>query len=363
MTLRSAARPHVLVIGSGIIGASIAWHLAFDGARVSMIDARTPGGVATGNSWAWINASWGNPEPYFRLRARSMAEWRRLERDVPELQVAWRGSLLWDLEPAALEAYAVEHGSWGYDLRLVDRVEMARIEPRLAAPPEFAAHAPGEGSVEPLAASGALLAAAMARGVAVLAPTTVRRLVLDRGRVAGVETDTVRIEADEVVVAAGVGTAALAATAGVTLPLKASSAMLVASRPMEPLLNGLVVTPQMELRQTAEGRLLAATDFDDTDPGSDAETAAAALFDAVRRTIRTDTPIVPEFHRVGHRPIPNDGFPAVGRADGIAGLYLAVTHSGITLAPAIGRFAADEILTGARNALLAPYGPMRFGPI
>jgi len=37
-------------------------------------------------------------------------------------------------------------------------------------------------------------------------------------------------------------------------------------------------------------------------------------------------------------------------------------HSGITLAPAIGRFVADEIMTGQRDALLEPYGPDRFSP-
>ncbi len=52
----------------------------------------------------------------------------------------------------------------------------------------------------------------------------------------------------------------------------------------------------------------------------------------------------------------------VGRVDGIAGLYVAVMHSGITLAPAIGRFVADEIMTGQRDALIEPYGPDRFSP-
>ena len=60
----------VIVIGAGIIGAAIAWHLAKAGAVVTVIDEGKPGGVATPNSWGWINASWGNPEPYFRLRMR-----------------------------------------------------------------------------------------------------------------------------------------------------------------------------------------------------------------------------------------------------------------------------------------------------
>src|SRR5262245_8605566 len=72
------AEKKIVVVGAGIVGASIAWHLTKAGAPVTIVDAGDAGGVATPGSFAWINASWGNPEPYFRLRIRSMAEWRRL---------------------------------------------------------------------------------------------------------------------------------------------------------------------------------------------------------------------------------------------------------------------------------------------
>ena len=67
-----------------------------------------------------------------------------------------------------------------------------------------------------------------------------------------------------------------------------------------------------------------------------------------------------DFHTVGYRPAPIDGFPIIGRAEGMDGLYIAVMHSGITLAPAVGLFAAREILYGERDPLLAPYGVSRF---
>ena len=73
----------IIVVGAGIIGASIAWHLAKAGAEVTVIEAGEPGGVATRNSWAWINASWGNPETYFRLLNAPVEEWRRIDREVP----------------------------------------------------------------------------------------------------------------------------------------------------------------------------------------------------------------------------------------------------------------------------------------
>jgi glycine/D-amino acid oxidase-like deaminating enzyme len=114
----------------------------------------------------------------------------------------------------------------------------------------------------------------------------------------------------------------------------------------------------VELRQTAAGRLLAIGDVDDAEAGGDG--GAAALLDTVRGMIASGASLSAEYHAVAHRPMPLDGFPIVGRADGIGGLYTAVTHSGITLAPAIGRFVADEILAGRRDELLAPYGVERF---
>ena len=158
------------------------------------------------------------------------------------------------------------------------------------------------------------------------------------------------------IVAAGAGAAAIAATAGLALPISTPPALLVVTKPYAKLLNGLVMTPAMQLRQTADGRFSAAAGFDGTDPGDDGAAAAADLFGAVKDLLPSAASLAFDFHVVGRRPIPRDGFPIVGRAEGIDGLYVAVTHSGITLAPAIGRFVAEEIVTGHRDPLLAPFG-------
>jgi glycine/D-amino acid oxidase-like deaminating enzyme len=355
-----ADHPNVIVVGAGIIGASIACHLAKAGARVTIIEAGEPGGIATRNSWAWINASWGNPEIYFRLRIRSMAEWRRLEREIPDLRVAWLGGLIWDIPPDELEAYAKEHASWGYGIRRVDRGEAARIEPQLRHPPDFALHVAEEGSVEPLAAAQALLAAAKALGVKIIANRPVRQLICRNGRVTGVETETGALEADEVVVAAGAGTAKLAASAGYALPLDTPPGLLIASKPHAKLLNGLVMSPGLHVRQTPEGRLLGGADFGGSDPGADATATSLDLFEAMRGMFKDGGALEYSHHTVGYRPMPGDGFPVVGRPPKIDGLYFAVLHSGITLAPAVGVFAAEEIVVGTRNDLLKPYGPERF---
>ena len=355
-----AARRDIIVIGGGIIGASIAWHLVEAGASVRLI-AERPGGVATPTSFAWINASWGNPEAYFRLRTRSMAEWRRLADKVPGLGLAWTGGLCWDLSHDELLAFADGHASWGYDIRRVSRAEAAAIEPNVKDLPELALHVRDEGAAEPVAATLALIGNARDAGLDLLDGVTVTGLVATGGRLTGVRTGDGIIEADAVVLASGTSVPQLAATIGLDVPVEAPPGLIVHSRPGPKLLNGLVIATELHVRQTREGRIIAGSDFGGTDPGSDPDGAARELFEKLRAFLTGGESLEMDFYTVGYRPTPKDGFPILGEAMGIEGLYLAVTHSGITLAPAIGRFAAEEIMTGAREPLLAPYRLARFG--
>jgi glycine/D-amino acid oxidase-like deaminating enzyme len=280
---------------------------------------------------------------------------------VPGIAPAWTGGLCWDLPAAKLEEYAREHGDWGYGIRRVDRDRALSIEPGLARPPDVALFVAEEGAVEPQNAAGMLVANAAQRGARFISRTPVTAILEKADAVRGVETAAGEIAADEVVLAAGSGTPALAAMAGASVPMTTPPGLLVHSRPCTPLLNGLVLAPELHMRQTAEGRIVAGSDFGGADPGEDAEAAAQALFAEVKSMLQAADSLQYDFHTVGYRPTPADGFPIVGRPNSRSGLYLAVMHSGITLAPAVGRFVAEEILAGRRDPLLAPYGPDRFG--
>jgi glycine/D-amino acid oxidase-like deaminating enzyme len=59
------------------------------------------------------------------------------------------------------------------------------------------------------------------------------------------------------------------------------------------------------------------------------------------------------------RPVPADGYPAVGPAPACPDVYAAVTHSGVTLGPLLGRLISQELLDGAPTELLEPYRPTR----
>ena len=67
-----------------------------------------------------------------------------------------------------------------------------------------------------------------------------------------------------------------------------------------------------------------------------------------------------EASRIGTRPMPVDGLPMLGFLPGIEGLYIVVSHSGITLGPLWGRVAAAEVYEGKKDPRLEPFRPDRF---
>lgn len=103
----------------------------------------------------------------------------------------------------------------------------------------------------------------------------------------------------------------------------------------------MVNTPDFDLRQVGADRLVAAAD-------SPERTLAA-----IRSTFRGAANVEMLGSRVGVRPMPVDGEPIVGPVATVPGLYVTVLHSAVTLAPAVGRLVAGELVDGTVEPLLA----------
>lgn len=317
----------LLVVGAGIVGASIAYHAARAGAVVTLVDAARPGAGVTGDSFAWIGASGVRTGPAAGLRATATEEYRRLEAELPGLPVTWSGSLSWGAADGAPEA--------GPGQEIVDAATLATLEPTLREPPEWAVWAPGDGSVDPVGVTERLVAGARAHGASVHPDTPVTAVRRDAGgRIVGVETVAGPLSGATVVVAAGVATAALAARLGLYVPVDPSPATLFRFSAPADLVRTVVSNDDFDLRQVAPDRLHAAAD-------SPVRTLAA-----VRSTFRGAGDVELLSTRFGARPMPADGEPIIGPVAELPGLYLAVMHSAVTLAAAVGRLVARELVDG-----------------
>ena len=110
----AGARLRVGVVGGGIVGASIALHLARAGASVWLFEKAAPAQGATRNSFAWVNA-FVDDAHYRTLRLESMAAYHALDRAL-SLGMVWAGYLNW-----ASDAAEVAESGRKEDLRATSR--------------------------------------------------------------------------------------------------------------------------------------------------------------------------------------------------------------------------------------------------
>ncbi|PCD30582.1 hypothetical protein AU210_010263 [Fusarium oxysporum f. sp. radicis-cucumerinum] len=168
----SVANSNVVVVGGGIVGASIAWHLSSE-TNVTII-AEDIGGVATPNSFAWLNAASSDKKFYYDFRLRSLEHWREIEKAVENLPIHWGGTTSWDKSPRELEEEQKNLTAWGYDVIRVDKTEISKREPRIEETklPEWGLGYDQEGALEAEKAAELLINLAKDSGAKVLETKT-----------------------------------------------------------------------------------------------------------------------------------------------------------------------------------------------
>jgi glycine/D-amino acid oxidase-like deaminating enzyme len=341
----------LVVVGAGIVGASVAYHAARLGAGVTLLDRGLPGFGVTGDSFAWIGASGVPPGPVAALRRAATREYRRLEEELPGVRVRWTGSLSWPYDPSTpLDDDQVE----------VDAAAIAGLEPHLHEPPSRALRTPGDGAVDPVAVTEALVAGARSHGAEVLVGATVTALRGGAGRFRGVETSRGPLEAAAVVLAAGADVPVLCAPTGFAVPIVPSPAVLVRFAAPDALVRTLLATPDLEVRQTADGTLLVALEHSGELTRDDLTATGRRALADLGSLLRGAEGVRLVSARIGWRPVAPDGEPVIGPVPGAHGVHLAVLHSGVSLAAVVGRLAARELVLGEEAVELRGCRPARF---
>lgn len=367
----------VLIVGAGIVGSALAYHLARAGAEVTIIDTGEPGGGTTSASFAWLNAFHKAPRAYHDLNVAGLAEHERLGAALgaaPWLHLD--GGLQWAAtsdERAALSRDAERLASWDYPIEaLAPETVMRDLEPGLRLDPERVEevwYTPSEGWIDAPRLAHELLRQARSAGARLIAADAVVAIAVTNGQVVGVTLASgTMLPASRIVVCAGAASGAVTALAGVSLPLDRVPGLLALTSREASALRHVCHARDVAIRPDTSGGLLLghAATFDATidaaTPTVPAPSACAELLSRARRYVPTLSTARVQRARIGVRPIPRDGLAIAGPCPEVEGLFVAVTHSGVTLGPLLGRLLARELATGTKAAQLEPFRPARFGP-
>jgi glycine/D-amino acid oxidase-like deaminating enzyme len=372
-----------VVAGAGVLGVCLAARLAEAGARVTLLDQDQPGQAATRSSFAWLNSNDKAPRGYHDLNHAGIRAWGQLAATLGG--PAWyrpSGNLEWAASTpgrAELAARVRRLAGWGYPARLIGAAEAVALEPSLRLPrpaPEIAWF-PGEGYLLTEAMVSHLLERATKHGVTALTGTSGQVTDLEPGSAGGgpsVRTAAGQvISADVVVCCAGTHVPHLAALAGAAGPIRlvpwaepgaAAPGLVVQAGPMAaPGLTRMVHAPEVYLRPHAGGLVhLEAPDaaVDLHTPDEDLRRWAGELLDRARQVTGGLDDAAVTGYRVCVRPMPADGQSIVGWLPGAPGVYVAVTHSGVTLGAHLAGLITAELLGSPATAELAPFRPGRF---
>ena len=370
------------MIGAGVLGVCVAARLAEAGAGVTLLDQAQPGHAATRSSFAWLNANDKAPRAYHDLNHAGMRAWAALAASVggaawyrPVGNIEWAASAP---QRARLAARVRRLAGRGYPARLIDVGQAAELEPALRLPPSAGGVGwfPGEGYLLTERLVSDLAERAAQRGATVLTGEPGRVIGLDAvgGAVVAVRTATGQvIPADTVVCCAGRWVPELAALVGAACPIPlvpwaepgaTAPGLVVQAGPVTPPGPARVVhAPQVYLRPHTGGLMhLEAPDaaVDLHTPAADLRRWAEELLRRARSVVRGLEDASVTGYRVCVRPMPADGRSIVGWLPGADGLYVAVTHSGVTLAAHLAQLISAELTGGSAAAELAPYRPHRF---
>lgn len=365
----------IAVVGAGIVGAAIAYNLAQGGAKVTVLDRH---GIATRTSrgtFAWLNATWAKqPRHYHRLNQLGLAAWKELGRDL-SIPIRWGGSIEWfptEQRQKRLAEQIAEQVEWGEPARMIAQEELAELEPEVDfAGISSAAFSPNDGALDPVMASRMLLERAAEQGATIRTPCTVTSAKRTRTGSHILETECGELKVDKFVLATGADPDATLRLAGVEIPQRSTPGVIAITKPMKQVLGRILVAPGVHLHQRLDGRVvlgeqdgapkteaharrLAGMPYDFPSREIAIEHAARILETAIRFVPRLADAEVEDVY-IGWRPLPLDGHPVIGPTPGETGAYVAIAHSGVTLAPIIGKLAAQELLSGKSASLLAPY--------
>ncbi len=362
----------IVVIGAGTVGSAIAYGLTGRPLKVVVLDGGDGDFRAARANFGlvWVQGKGSFLPPYQMISRTSADLWPEFARELTgescvTLEYEKRGGLAFcfgerafDERRAMLTRLRAACGSNDEDFDMLERSALERLLPgvRLGADVTGASFGRHDGHVNPLRLLRGLQAGILRRGATLLRDHTVTRI---RATASGFEVAAGAevFHAGRIVLAAGLGTAALAAQLGMDVPLRPERGQILVTERVAPFFP----YPASGVRQTGAGTVMLGTSNEEV--GFDTSATASTGAKIARGALRV-VPALADLHIVrqwaGLRVLTPDSCPIYLQSPEFPGAYVAVCHSGVTLAAFHATALADAIAAGTLPAKLAPFHLGRF---
>jgi len=364
-----------IVIGAGVVGVSVAFHLAERGLKPVILERREIAFGATGRSSGLVRMHY-DLEADARLAWVSFQYFRNWhERVGGECGFTRTGFL--NIEPAEhvehMRANVEMHRRIGIPADVISAADVKKMVPAFRTDDfEYAAFEPESGYADPVLTANSFLAAARACGATYVQDCEVSGIRLSGGKVVGVHTARGRFSAPVVVNAAGPWAAHIAGMAGVQIPITTwTHDVAHVRRPPGVDVHPAVIDSSLSMYfrpDTGGLTLVALEDHNRLGEAPDAELGYAAK-DFIERTVERICRRIPAMEagslhstHVGRDGLTPDQRAVIG-AFGPPGFYHATGFSGtgFKTAPAVGLCLSELIVDGAaRTVDISGYDPGRF---
>jgi len=380
----------IVVVGGGIVGATAAFYLDRRGQSVALVERDRIGGGTSGSSFCWVNAtSKVADEAYHRLNAMGAASYRDLAVEFGEARLGLHPCGMLQCVSRddaaghkAMREQAERLQRFGYPSCILGAQALAALEPHIPFGDDAEAlFAMADAWLDAPLCARFLAGELRSMGSTVFEGCAAKELEMtDEGAITGVVTDQGTLSAPKVLVTAGPDTPeVLSELTGydafaARFPMTRVPGLLVTTPSTAPaqLVRRIVYfdgpADAMHMRPAANGGLQLGADDTDGMVGEDASTER--MKEAAGKLLRRAKALIPGFVgeaclddcelALGLRAYPQDGKTLAGPLPGAEGLYLIATHSGITLAPALGRLMAEAIVDGLVPEPLQPFSLERF---
>jgi glycine/D-amino acid oxidase-like deaminating enzyme len=381
-TARGPLASQVTIIGAGIAGVSTALFLARNGMDVTVLDAGTPNGQASGGNAGSIHVqlasfdfgrkaqAGGGPAAHaLPLQLAATRMWEALAAELAtEMEFVLTGGLMvaeTQEQLRFLERKTQLERAYGIEVHVVGQAEARRLVPGISADVLGGAWCPDEGKINPMLATPALIAAAQRAGARFLAGEAVRAIERSGGDWL-VTTARGTIRAPYVVNAAGPWARSVGRLVGLELPVEGVPFQMIATEPAAAMVDVLLshADRHLTLKQVANGNIVIGGGW----PAGQSRPYRhpRALRDSREGNLWVAQKVLPALRGLrmlrswGAMNVNIDGAPILGEAPGLPGFFNAVAATGYTMGPRIGQITADLICKGSADIDLQPFSVQRF---